>query len=119
MSAHYCIGNPCRICHPEFYPEPKPFTLPPSMPNKELIAALDEYIELLGAEIRDLSSFAATHGIESTRVEAGKELRERIARLRVSDRSGTPQATEGSAEYSEERGPRHEGDAQEPHPNTE
>lgn len=31
---------------------------------------------------------------------------------RVSDRSGTPQATEGSAEYSEERDPRNEGDAQ-------
>lgn len=75
-----------------------------------LIQALDEYVELLGAEVMELARFAFTHDWKSSRVEQGDALRERIAQLRVSDRNGKP-AAQSARICSEERDPK--GDAQE------
>src|SRR5512146_476975 len=48
---------------------------------REAIAARDDYIKLLCDEITEFAGFAWTHGIQSSRVEAGKAARDRIAEL--------------------------------------
>ena len=47
-----------------------------------LIAALDEYNDLLGKEINDLIPYSICHGWKSKRYDMGTALRERIAHLR-------------------------------------
>jgi len=49
----------------------------------KLIAAYDEYIALLGAELDELSGFAATHGWKSTRYEAGRLCRRKIESAKI------------------------------------
>ena len=49
----------------------------------EYIAAYDEYIALLGAELDELSGFAATHGWKSTRYEAGRLCRRKIESAKI------------------------------------
>jgi hypothetical protein len=44
--------------------------------------AYEEYIKLLGEELNDLVGLASAHGWRSSRFEAGKELREKIAKLK-------------------------------------
>lgn len=48
----------------------------------ELVNALDDYIKLLGEELHDFASFAATHNIGSKRIELGKQGRGRIDNAR-------------------------------------
>lgn len=48
----------------------------------QLINAYEEYIELLGEEIDELTPFANTHGWQSKKYEKGKLLRERIRSLK-------------------------------------
>jgi hypothetical protein len=50
--------------------------------SDELIAALEEYNNLLGDELSETVSYAAPHGWQSSRYEKGKELRERIEQLK-------------------------------------
>ena len=47
----------------------------------DLIKALKDYIKLLGDELSDLAVYLYTHGIHSTRIEQGKEMRARIQQL--------------------------------------
>lgn len=60
-----------------------------------LIAALDEYAALLAEEDQELATLATIHGWKSSRYERGVELRARIARLRVSDRTESPEPASG------------------------
>ena len=46
-----------------------------------LLAEKNKYIKLLREELNEVIPFTAVHGWKSTRVEAGKIARERIARL--------------------------------------
>lgn len=50
-------------------------------PVQEVIDAYQEYINLLAAEINDLSSIAIFHGWKSTRHTAGEEARAKIATI--------------------------------------
>jgi hypothetical protein len=50
--------------------------------QKELVEAYEEYIKLIGDEIQDLAGLAIAHGYNSTRGEAGKKCREKIANLK-------------------------------------
>lgn len=50
--------------------------------QKELISVMGEYIELLGAELYDTVSYAASHGWSSNRFDEGKRLREKIETLK-------------------------------------
>lgn len=56
----------------------------------DLIQAQDEYTKLLGDEISDLIGIASVHGWRSTRHEKGKELREGIAMLKMTQPLGLP-----------------------------
>lgn len=51
---------------------------------RELVKALDDYIDLLGEEFKVLVPFAGIHGMTcpQERVDAGAAARERIARAR-------------------------------------
>lgn len=76
------IGNLCWISGLVYYTKhPKDPTLTTSQDDSALVAALKEYIELLGDEVEGLSSFAANHGIHSSRIEAGRRCRDKIAQL--------------------------------------
>lgn len=46
--------------------------------NAELVAAYNEYTELLGDEIEELMFLAINHGWETSRFEQGKKCRDRI-----------------------------------------
>lgn len=48
----------------------------------KIIEKYEEYIELLGEEIKELAGFAFTHGWESSRVEKGQNLRQEINELK-------------------------------------
>lgn len=54
------------------------------MKNKRdaLIAALEEYIRLLGNEIEDSVGFLHAHGWESSRIKQGKACRAKIEKLK-------------------------------------
>lgn len=54
---------------------------------EEVTATYDEYIKLLIDEINELIGMAHVHGWRSSRVEKGKELREKIAQLKESPQS--------------------------------
>jgi len=76
------IGNACWIAGMVYYtrhPKEPTFTKPQDDPV--LVAALKEYIELLGDEVAALTMFAHVHGMKSTRVEAGQKCRDKIAKL--------------------------------------
>lgn len=78
MSAHYCIGNPCRICHPEFYPEPQPFKLPPAMTVKE---AVDKVIEAMESDPEGVArAWREVGGKYADR--PGKKIRTLLRRMR-------------------------------------
>lgn len=49
-----------------------------------LVAAQDEYIELLAGELSDVAAFLALHNINCSaeKIRRGRELREKIAALR-------------------------------------
>ncbi len=49
----------------------------------KLIAALDEYVNLLGEELNEVVPLAHVHGWKTQRFEKGKEMREKIDKLRV------------------------------------
>jgi hypothetical protein len=46
------------------------------------VAALDQYIEVLGKELDEVASLAVVHGWQSTRVQQGIDLRKQLATLR-------------------------------------
>ena len=48
----------------------------------ELIKTYEDYIRLLGDEINDLIGIAYIHGWESKNVDKGRELRDKIAKLK-------------------------------------
>ena len=53
-----------------------------SINKDKIIEKLEEYIEILGKEIYDISSIAIVHGWKSKRIEIGKKLREEIKLLK-------------------------------------
>ena len=52
---------------------------------RELIAALEEYIVLLGKELDEVIPMAAVHGWKSSRYEEGKVARRKIQRLKITN----------------------------------
>jgi hypothetical protein len=50
--------------------------------KRELMAVYDEYIKLLGDELKDMAGLMVAHGWHSSRVEAGKICREKIQALK-------------------------------------
>ena len=50
--------------------------------EEALVLALDEYLELLGTEYDELAVLAGLRGWKSSRIEAGKAARAKIAKLR-------------------------------------
>ena len=49
---------------------------------KKLASTYSQYVTLLNEELDELVGYASTHGWQSTRVEAGKQLRRKIAALK-------------------------------------
>lgn len=49
----------------------------------ELIQAYEDYIKMLGDEIGELACWATTHGWQSSRIEEGKRMRERIKNIKA------------------------------------
>lgn len=76
------VGNVSWIALMIYYTQfPKTGTFGPKETDTPLVGALKEYIELLGDEVESLTMFAHNHGIKSTRIEAGRRCRDKIARL--------------------------------------
>lgn len=48
---------------------------------REIAAVYREYAQLLGDEINDMAGFASVHGWQSSRIEQGKLLRDKIKQL--------------------------------------
>jgi len=49
---------------------------------RALVAALDQYIEVLGKELAMVATLASVHGWRSTRVQQGIDMRKQLAKLR-------------------------------------
>ena len=75
-------GNVCWIAGMIYYTRnPKDPIVEKKENESKLVAALKEYIEVLGDEAEEFGVFAANHGLYSTRIEAGQRCRDKIARL--------------------------------------
>lgn len=76
------LGNVCWIAGLIYYTRhPKTPTFEKKKDDDPLIAALKEYIELLGDEVDALGMIAYIHGFKSTRIKAGQRCRDKIAKL--------------------------------------
>jgi len=58
-----------------------------------LIKAYDEYIVILVAEINDFAGLAFAHGFQSSRVQEGKDAREKITQAKVTLKEASHEPT--------------------------
>ena len=76
------LGNVCWIAGMVYYTRyPKAVTFEERKADDPLVAALKEYIEVLGDEVESLTVFSQNHGMRSPRIEAGRKCRDKIAQL--------------------------------------
>lgn len=74
------LGQAARMSHPIIWEQSRKLERERDE-ARELVKAYQDYAQLLGDEINDMTAVAYVHGWRSNRYEQGKVLREKIKQL--------------------------------------